>query len=150
MLTDITHYYQKALATCAILVCGLSICMFSCAEGLSTIYHEQETIQLTPISMMDDDTLYLSAELERDCPITKRRRLSNHRWLSTYRKQKHTGVYAIRKLLKNTASALLPHLYRRKQNTRAEEHERSFFTNLNNYHIELNNNGLQLGMNYRF
>ena len=115
-------------------------------------------LSVTPVRLMDNETLFLAAAAERDNSMGVAQRLINNRWMASNSSNSFTGATALRKFCQvNLLSAF--------KNSRGEEQDKtifggklkqgvhkvqSAFTNINNYDLSLSNDSIELTFAYGF
>ena len=115
---------------------------FFYAERELNIENDFFKTELIPVQLMDDQTLFLAAEAERDNMMSHGQKLLNNRWLSANKRNTYNGMRALRNFCKLNFK-----LYRAKtkNNDRVIEVQHDLsdntlaITNLRNYSVKLGN-----------
>ena len=121
-----------------------------------TAVHKKNFLEteLVAVRLMDTETLYLSAEAERDNSMSQNQRLLNNSWLASTSRNTYSGTKALRKFLKFNYYSIRDQ--NRKPGKRAFSVEHDIYTNtlyinsLRNYRLSINENKFSLRYKQRF
>ncbi|WP_370978036.1 hypothetical protein [Agaribacterium sp. ZY112] len=137
----------------------MSICL-SCASHAFNInfsnpesQHYRNATELMPTHLMDDETLYLSAQAVRESTMSPAQIQAQRSWLCSYRAGRMDGMQAAREVLKLGLQNLVPKLYKRSPRTTEEQARiktRPALLNLDNYALNLSSNKAVLKFSYHF
>lgn len=135
-----------------LVACAFGI-VFSCVTHsfeMNTHSEYTRTHGLTPVSMMDDDLLFLSANNARDLGMSKSQQFANYQWLQSERQHFYIGAAAIRKLFQLSFAKYYPRFKKanaQAQNT-SENNQTSPFKDINNYQFDVSNDKLMLAFHF--
>ncbi|WNO11094.1 hypothetical protein [Teredinibacter sp. KSP-S5-2] len=114
-------------------------------------------IPLTPIRMMDNETLFLSAAAEKDSSMSLSQKLANNRWLANTHGNNYSGTEALRKFLKlsvdsywNATGHTSKKPYRVTRFSSPKRSAYTQFTELRNYDLHLSENKVKVKFSYAF
>lgn len=110
-------------------------------------------IGLIPVSRMDDEQLFRSAEAEMDISMSRHHRQINFNWLAMDGRQIYTGMSALRKIVRlgitKRFNRKQKHNYQ--QNATPEKTpKQGIFTNPDNYKLLVAEDRILLGFQYKF
>lgn len=113
-------------------------------------YHQPREMSLTPVRMMDDETLFLAAEAERNRAMNTTQRLINNHWLIENKYNTYSGGAAIGKLLRMT----LAEFWRAKTGSHLIRPEdprpATNFRELENYRLKLSDDSVKFSLTLAF
>jgi hypothetical protein len=112
-------------------------------------------LAVMPTSMMDDETLFRSAEAEMDFSMSRDQKQVNYYWLASARTKQYSGTAALRKIIR------MGILYRWRKNKNSDQgvHLSTednynpapfFLIDPDNYNLLVSDDKLILGFRYRF
>ena len=108
---------------------------------------------LIPIQLMDDKSLFLSAEAERDQSMSKNQRILNNRWLVSNKRNTFNGTRALREFFKmNFFNMMFPSGTDSKEFSLTGKplQKTNAFSDIDNYRLNISDNRIALKYIYRF
>lgn len=149
-------WLQRVCATCC-----LSL-VFPCLSNANPLgdtfswrdgaYQRNIQMDILPTRMMDDETLFLAAEVARDGHMCATQRLLNNHWLIESELNTYSGDQALNKILKMTLLKLW-HLKTGNHLTpqaQLDEEVPLSFTTFDNYNLKMSGGGLKLSLKLHF
>lgn len=115
-----------------------------------------DQMHIIPTSMMETDTLFLAAKLERDTSMSMSQRLMNNRWLLSDKKHSYSGTEALRRYLRLYFLANWKSKFKSSENKRGiylpatKVPTTSQFTSLSNYQLKVSDDKFNLRFKYKF
>lgn len=122
-------------------------------DSLGISQHSCKTIPVTPIRLMDTETLFRSADAERDTRMSLAQKLLNNRWLAGNSNNTYSGGSALGKYLRMSFREYLRSqkptyvgrpLEQKKANIYAE------FTDIDNYELRITEEKVKFEFEYNF
>ncbi len=138
----------------------VAMCNFSYADNFSMgledlgIYQNTyRSMPIIPIRLMDNETLFLSAEAEKDTRMSFAQKLINNRWLAGNSRNTYSGGAALGKYLRMNLRNYWEnrkHSSLKKSNAARKPNKYSEFTNIQNYDLRVSDERIKLEFEYKF
>lgn len=125
-------------------------------EDYGIAAHDFDKMQITPTRLMDNETLFLAAQAERDTSMNMSLRLINNRWLLEEDESAFSGPEAIRRYLR----MYIMDRYKRDSERKAVSSDtylspsrnkrNSQFYDLSNYRLRVSDDRFRIRFRYKF
>jgi|GEM_PF-1354403 len=140
-------YLAFFIANCLVAAASFADCLqHTRIQLLSDKDKHCRTLNILPTQLMDDKTLFLAAEAQRDSKMSPENRLLNSRWLMQSQENTYLGTAALRTVLRMS----MRNAWKQKRATNPRnsgsspkallKHRHSALLNIRNYELKLSNN----------